>query len=40
MKPFLGGLPATQVNFSLCSRDAFLQTFIMFPESNLQTGLE
>src|SRR4051812_15219181 len=28
MEPFLCGLHATQVNLSLCSRDAFLQTLI------------
>src|SRR5436853_7734860 len=35
MKPLLGGLHATQVNLSLCSCNAFLQTFIMLPEFNL-----
>ena len=40
MKPFLGGSRATQVNLSFCSRDALLQTFVMFPEFNLQARLE
>src|ERR1700722_4528028 len=39
-KSWLGGLHATQVNLSLCSCNAFLQTFIVFSEFNLQTRLE
>src|SRR5271154_1158217 len=35
VESLLGGLHATQVNLSLCSCNAFLQTFIMFPEFNI-----